>query len=219
MKRIVLFILVVFSLISCKKETVFLRSYVTRYIGVDEIMLKESDLNSGYINILYKGYNLGNYYDTGKLKESYDALCEKHNDMTYNREVTLIVGDEYYTPCIGADFTSIDVVSNSDYDEVHLAESSLGDIVLFMSQSLKPFIDSNYTSQCEYNIYCASPVENLLTELTPDQLTMLGEFGYSAIGSLKFTTQPTLSKTHKFTVTMTADDGRVFTASIDMTFE
>lgn len=36
---------------------------------------------------------------------------------------------------------------------------------------------------------------------------------------LKFETPPTLSKTHTFTVTMTANDGRVFSDSVRMTFE
>ncbi len=87
---------------------------------------------------------------------------------------------------------------------------------MFESISLKPYIDSGYTLEIPYRDEHEpkySRIEGQVSELTPDQLIMLGPT------SLRFESLPTLSKNHRFTVTMTADDGREFKASIDMRFD
>lgn len=170
------------------------------------------------ISISFRGEGgLGNYKSTGALKESYDALCEKHNDMTFLREtVTWGPSGPREVYLLGVDFLSIDITSDSDFDDEHPAGSSLGDIVKLNSYSLKPYIDSGYKLLAP-NGTVYHPVYEFVSELTPEQLILLGQRDY--IGSLRFETQPTLSKTHKFTVTMIADDGREFTASIDMEFD
>ncbi len=218
MKKILL-LLIALTMFSCdlREKKVFLRSYVMHYYDVERVILRE-DISS---EVLVKGMyiefyhltSLGAYNSTGSLKRSYDALCEKHNDMTYNRK--FVIWDSagpHQTSNIGIDFVSIDIVSDIDFDTEHPAGESLGDIVRFRSISSKPYIDSGYKGS-EY-----TTVEGLVSELTPDQLTLLGQNTF--IGGLYFETSPTLEKTHTFTVTMTPDDGREpFTASIEMTFD
>jgi hypothetical protein len=216
MKKILLVLLIACGLMSClKKETFFKRSYITNYKNVTEIELEGSP---SHFSVLHYGGSIGSFQSIGELKETFDALCEKHGDMTYNRKVTEFQPGEQTVRCIGVDFTSIDIVSDSDFDAEHPAGSSLGDIVLFLFQSLKPYIDSGYTLKTDRHKGFMS-FEYLISEIPQGALTMMGGYSNNAIGGMKFQSQPTLSKTHTFTVTMTADDGRVFTDSIEMSFE
>ncbi len=165
--------------------------------------------------------DLGNYQSTGALKESYDALCQKHNDMTYNREFVTRDGfGPHRTMSLGIDFTSIDIVSDADFDEDHRAGESLADITGFWCVSYRPYIDSNYTLDVpNTNLGKVSTIRESLTYITPGNKLSLLEARYSNMVTLFFQSLPTLSKSHTFTVTMTADDGRVFEDSIQMTFE
>jgi hypothetical protein len=188
------------------------------YYDMEEISLKENYDERECIDIyISNDYKLGGYGSTGTQKEVYDALCEKNNDMTYLRDFVIFDGYRpFQTSCIGVDFLSIDITSDSPFDEEHPAGVSLGDIVTFSSSSLKPYIDSGYTfTRDNGSVYHS--IRKHLNELSQEDLILLGQPPH--IGILLFDSEPTLSKTHTFTVTMTADDGRVFSDSIEMTFE
>jgi hypothetical protein len=196
---------------------IFLRSYVTCYHDVQDIQLWNYNYyispSQGVKGIVlgFRGDEIGNFESTGAEKETYDALCEKYGDMTFNRDVKMFTNLPNDLPnALSVDFVSVDITSNADFDAGHLAGSSLGDIVMFNAWSFKPYIDSGYTSNDGCWIW------ELVSELTPAQLTLLE---YQDGPTLWIQTAPTLSKTHTFTVTMTADDGRVFSDTIEMTFE
>ncbi len=218
MKKTLLLFIIALGLSGCHFFTDWRwwRSYVYQYNDAGSISLSDAEtvFHVEGIRISFENLSLiGSYGSVDEEKiAAYDALCEKHGDMTYNRNVNIHSGMPY-DPNIGLDFLSIDIVSDSDYDESHVAGTSLADITLFHGGTLKPFIDSGYAPTGTYTNY--SSVESLLTDLTPDQLTLLNP----GTMYLKFVSLPTLSKTHNFTVTMTADDGRVFSDTIEMTFE
>lgn len=181
------------------------------------------------INLIFKNV-IGSYYDADRSdkKAAYDALCEKHGDMTFDRIIKIQPWENVMYPAV--DFVSIKVTSDADFDAEHPEGEPLNDILTFDSCSAKPYIDSGYT---EYDkaadIRKYSVINKNLAEVTVDDLTLLGtgQTGYEPVerrdvgylGILIFNKEPTLSKTHTFTVTMTADDGRVFEASVDMEFE
>jgi hypothetical protein len=234
MKKIIIPVLTVLFACSCGRkidggdpETIFLRSYVMTYYDFEGLSLTLSDNEIIMNEYPHAGVDgvvgsrnkwLGSYNNTGAMKEVYDALCEKHNDMNFNRNFAVFDGfGPHHTYCIGVDFVSIDIVSNADFDEDHPAGSSLADLVMFETLSLKPYIDSGYTIENSF-IDHFSHIECLMSSVTPDQLTLLGH-RYQDFGRLAFENEPTLSKSHRFYVTLTADDGRVFTDSIQMTFE
>jgi hypothetical protein len=221
MKKILLVLLIACGLVSCLREKkVFLRSYIMSYYGIEGISLKEDSGERKSMSIYgTDAYFLGDYKSTGTEKGVYDALCEKHGDMTFLRDFFIRDGfGPHSTDAIGVDFLSIDITSDSPFDEEHPAGVSLGDIVKLSSYSLKPYIDSGYTYINNYGYHRNyHSFDKYFSELTSDDLMLLGRSAY--IGDLEFDGEPTLSKTHTFTVTMTADDGRVFTASIEMTFE
>ncbi len=218
MKRIISLALVL-SLFGCKRNEMFMRSYIGSYYGCNAITLHHYTEYNGIIVSAHNLSSIGGRGSTGVQKSAYDALCERHGDMSYNRKIKYMPNNPPLPVSkIAVDFVSVDIVSDADYDADHPAGESLGDVVLFISSTVKPFIDSGYRGRE------STRIEKYVSELSPDDLILLGgnstyiPHGY-IINYLMFNFQPTLSKTHTFTVTMTADDGRVFSDSIEMTFE
>lgn len=233
MKKILLAIFILTIFCDCRKtetEKVFLRSYVMRYFDAETMRLEPVAYFDGTgIQIWLDDLSMiGDYKSTGTQKDAYDAICEKHNDMNYNRDFVTFNGYQpFATENIGFDFVSIDVTSSARFDATHPAGESLGDIVLLESSSLKPYIDSGYTLEtAERNGIHYSRVSDLISEITPEQLILLGSYTHNGgsgwrylLATLSFKDLPSGSKEHTFTVTMTADDGRVFSDTVEITFE
>ncbi len=105
--------------------------------------------------------------------------------MTYNREEFVFIGEE--PSFLAHDFVSIGIVSDAAFDETHPAGTSLADIVIYDSQSSKPFIDSGY--QMYYwdddnrfddhytlggdGLHPFYPVYKKLSEVTTDDLKLI----------------------------------------------
>ncbi|MDR2891206.1 MAG: hypothetical protein LBV18_06400 [Alistipes sp.] len=192
-----------------------------------------------YFNV-NKGTIVGDFQDAGEKKEIYDALCEKYGDMSFEREDLT----NHVISFQAESFVSVEIVSDEDFDEAHPKGSSLNDLILFDSASSKPYIDSGY-EKCDWgndDVFVFGfggprrpyyPVRKKVSELMKDDLELLfagssclylgdgiPKFGQcSAFGFFHFEKSPTLSKVHNVTVTMTADDGRVFSDTVQMTFE
>jgi hypothetical protein len=206
------------------KQSKFMRSFVTEYYTTDSIELKFPTYVNGYTVIAINSTPVGIYSypqllcgngSNGQEGKLYDELCLKHNDMSYNKTFKLnnpgeLPRNEY----MGLDFASIRVVSDSDFDKEHPAGTDLGDVIIYFNHSVKKFIDSGYTELAPNG----SPdhyFEKKVSKLTVDDLTLLV---YYSLGNLLFESLPTLSQTHHLTVTMTTDDGKEFSASIDIDF-
>ncbi len=247
-KRIILFLSITALFMGCKSEDyysyIYRRSFAMNYYETEGIQLAtypQDDKRSIYFNV-NAGSRVAEYKDTGEKKEIYDALCEKYGDMTYNREGR--VAPEGVPSFQAYSFVSIEIVSNSDFDEKHPASSSLSDLVFFDSCSSKPYVDNGYV---EYDwgddqtfFYTTGdsmrpyyPINKKVSDLTPTDMKLLyggsgshylGEgvpYGGScpAYGWFHFESLPTLSKEHLITVTFTDERGETFSDSIEMTFE
>lgn len=235
MKRLICLILLATALSACQRgkekgDRVFLRSYVMTYYEPGFIDLR------GYAEVklitfsIGLGEYIGSYYDTGEKKEAYDAVCEKYGDMTYNRSVVLYTTSLFNT-YQDPSFVSVDIFSDSDFDEQHPAGSSLAGIVNFFSCSAKPYIDSGYVKYdwgYEFNdarlqgMQPYYPVDKKASELTADDLTLLGipkQGAYLGNGSFQFESFPTLSKTHIFTIVFTDENGKEISGNVEMEFE
>lgn len=246
--HIVLLFLALLSLPGCVVEvleTAYFRSYITSYVDFPAMDLQLSE--SGNIALI-GSYTVGNIivnsnsylytwtsFDASGTK--YDSLCHQHNDLTYNTK------REYYDePKWGirsaCDISSIQVVSNMDFDEHHLAGVPLNDIVRFISSSPKKFIESNYSlhfnwtkdlpesflKEQEFSTIIGNssderayyfPINELLNQLSCDEMCMLPP---EVWGFLVFETEPSLALEHVFTVTVELCDGRRFSKQIAKKF-
>jgi hypothetical protein len=188
----------------------------------------------------------------------YDALCAKYNDLNYNKKTRYIKGIHCRTYSSN-EIASIDVASNVDFDTEHSAGSSLGDIVRLLSASPIKFIQSGYKETFDWNIQSPSvfkresafafcydddgpadihhrPVHGLLTELTQEDMQLMGEgsyrHGYPNVtppahnpgsgyffGYLIFEKEPEEPGVIELTVTIRLADGRMLSQKIEKRFE
>jgi hypothetical protein len=240
---IILSLVVIFGSSGCDVvQTHKFRSYITGYSDYQRFDLQLSDGNNIAI-VGSEGVWLCEWDSKDAKKKMYDSLCVLHNDMSYNKKRDYIAGPNWGVNYKG-DFTSIDMVSNADFDEQHPANSSLNDIVRFMSISLYPYILSGYKDtfdwernlpenfKCEkrlseqannHEASCYHPVDKRLSEIILSDLVLVDLMSFyktgALIGFLVFEKQPTIAKEHELTVTIKVSDGRVFTPSITKVFE
>ena len=182
---------------SAPYEDFYSRSFVLRYCQVSDISIErryysedDPDYNLGYF-IRVVSDKLYRANRNGEEKQVYDALCEKYNDVTYNRKVRYSY-DEYYPPRCSCFFTDLEIWSTADWDAGHPAGTPLDDIVRFKSDTPWPYIRSGYTQRYSdkkrgeyYPVYC------LVSELTADDMTLLPDSFF-----ILFTSRPSLDLQH-----------------------
>lgn len=231
MKRLIFILMISVILPGCEKragDEIYRRSFAMVFYETGSMELMTNPDNKTILNFIISLNNsIGSYKDTGSRKTVYDALCQKHGDMTYNREEFVPFGREpsflAYNPI------SVDIVSDANFDEEHLAGTSLADLIIFSSFSSKPFINSGYVEHDwgENEIWYSHmagkqpyyPVHKKVSDLTIEDLTLLYGFGSTINGALYFQSLPTLSKVHNITVTFTDERGETFSDTIEMNFE
>lgn len=119
-------------------EKVFLRSYVLNYIDFENIDLIPSYVESSdhpdvltiYVDLMKSGNRFveGSYNSRSETSFAYDALCEKHGDTTFDREIR--IAPHNLIPTFSAvDYVSIGITSDADYDAGHPAGTSLNDLM------------------------------------------------------------------------------------------
>lgn len=214
MKRLIL-LLCVLSIVGCGKpyDEYYTRSFVLSYGNMRGISLSVGLDNSGYYHVKFIGEGDWDIAMSGKNKEFYNSLCEKHNDVSYNRTVR-IYNNLVDQRCF-RDFVDLEVWSSADWDAEHPAGTLLNDLAHFYSNTPWPYIQSGYTlryhphQKGEYY-----PVSKLISELTPDDMTLLPRYGFV----FHFTASPAEPGKHTLFVRLTADDGKVFEGSCDTEF-
>ena len=219
MKRLILLSIVTALLYqSCDRARYHVfKSYVTRYCKFEDIGIDTTKAG----NIIIRGKGRVKQYswrDEGGEKTTYEALCRKHNDLTYNKKREYHLRPEWGV-CSAVDFREIDIVSDKDFDAEHPAGTSLKDIVRFVSISPKKFIDSGYketfnwrrnkpkifkkesmiSSMFHEETENYFPINGLLKDIGSDEMQMLPEDTH---GILFFDKEPTAEKEHTLTVTI-----------------
>lgn len=238
MKYLLLTLALIFTCMSCDKiKTRYTRSYVQSYYDYQDIELYAKSQHPEYIikvNLI-PGKNIGSILSKGRQKEEFDRLCEKHGDTGYNRVIRFHALMNNY---LAYNITSVSVTSDSAYDELHPANTDLNDLFEFFNVSPLKYIRSGYTelynwrycplTEYEMSLYgtLGSSVDSYsefhvtrkdLTALEESDLELVGDGGYSLI-FLKLLKLPTLSNEHTFTVTITIEDGRVFSDNVTISF-
>ena len=219
MKRLILLSIVTALLYqSCDRARYHVfKSYVTRYCKFEDIGIDTTKTG----NIIIRGKGRVKHYswrDEGGEKTTYEALCRKHNDLTYNKEREYHHRPEWGV-CSAVDFREIDIVSDKDFDAEHPAGTTLKDIVRFVSISPKKFIDSGYKETFNWRrnrpeifkkdsiiqiMFLSEtesyfPINGLLKDIGTDEMQMLPEDTH---GILFFDKEPTAEKEHTLTVTI-----------------
>ena len=142
MKKVVLAILVIILINSCKpapEPEGIMRwdNFVQAYYSLLEISPSFFEYNgSKYIELNYS-------IDKRIVDAKY--LNVKHRDVTFNFSTqSTMRGIGYQT--IGTDFSKIDIVSNKKFDDKHTQGISLEDIVIMTTVSPYKYIINNYRS-------------------------------------------------------------------------
>lgn len=138
-----------------------------------------------------------NSASTGEKKEVYDSLCNKHFDYGYHGEDPY--ADQPVKRCYAKDLLSISVTSDRDYDPQHPAGTPLDDIIVFNTYTPYPWIKGGYQGEPVFN-----RIKKYLKDLTEDDMKLLCALN---LCQLVFSTAPTLSSSHRMTVTVVTDDG------------
>lgn len=258
MKKFFAYIILALSISGCKFDQPPVPSsitntdhYVHGYWIFDDV-----DIEVGSSGHLQNGYNmpllkikpsesayLVSYLSVDDRLEEYYALCRRYNDFSYDPFGGYkYTENEYYFVNYplrifsSFDFSSIDIVSDKDFDETHPAGVSLADIVMLSTFWGRPELDHYYHSKTRGSFYNGSwfyegfSYGQLLFErldaLTSYELSLIGMQSSSAnednyesrsretfcIGALTFADAPTQEMEHTFTVTLTTVDGAELTA-------
>lgn len=239
MKTKTLFMLLISTLLlGCNvMEYEVFRSYINTYYSHDEIDVDLTD--AGNIRVYGSAFN---QHFTWKSKESskevYDMLSKRNNDLSYNTQMGYIVGT-HWGHAYAEDIASINVQSNSDFDEQHPAGISLNDVITLVSVSPKKFIDSSYQQTYNWDTNLSEsfksesksqnfgngefslhyhPIEKKLSEITSSDMVLAG-FDIYCYAFLLFDSAPTASKEHKLTITIRTGDGKVYSPTITKVFD
>lgn len=144
-------------------------------------------------------------------------------DNHYNRELVPFMNTAVFNT-----FRAMELTSDSDFDDLHKAGAPLNDLVNFAGASPYEFISRGYRSsdawkdaglgfyfedKVFYYNYGYEPVYGPLSTLDANGLRWIDPLFY-----LEFASQPTLSKIHNLTLTVTDNTGKTLTATWQQTF-
>lgn len=173
-----------------------------------------------YDEVMKWQLNGGNYYNSPSLVSSFNELAKENGDFGFSNKYSYWVLGEDANCGILLDYgeilwrcnkalskgiSKIEVTSDQDFTHTHPAGSSLANIVI---------VDfTNYTTSLENKKAENIQVSKLLSELTTKELSVVGYNLYFC-----FKSNPTLGKTHNLTVTITFDDGEVYSDTVEVKF-
>ena len=175
------------------------QSFALMYTRLRSVSLYEQDRNGEKAIQLFgnplrdPASGLDIRYNEYVYPDIYMKLCEKHDDLTYDHTVIVFPWDDYWShqSFSADDFISVNITSDSDYDEQHPAGASLADIVRFVSLSSYQFIRNGYIA---YD-WSSSNIKDLYTDLygvtiRSDNKTTSGPGGFYPLNKLLSELQP-----------------------------
>ncbi len=206
-------------------------SFVTQYFLADSISIRPDKKHGDTFLVGSYRYDIYRHDETRPArKRVYDDLCIKHGDTSYDRWE----GPGFSNRALGYDWASVELASDADYAEGYPAGSSLVPLVGFEGITFGPYIRSGYTLSPTLVRY---PVNAMLYGLRPADMTLLGireqtffrdywrgeehyygTYSFCYFARLRLLSPPDLSQSHNFTLTLTTDEGRTFTACFRAVF-
>lgn len=184
--------------------TVFSESFVQTYVVPSAMSVTLPKENS--MLLTFEGREVGSMAQNDR--EAYTRLCEKYNDLAFNR---MIVPNS--TRALAENISAVDIVCDKAIDEDHPAGASLRDAVKVYAASFNEFIESGYVKFFPfphdyqglgfYNGEGASPVCKLLSDLAANDLRLAEPRLY-----LRFVNGLPAGE-YVFTVTVTTETGKL----------
>lgn len=200
MKRLIPFFLLLSAAFSCGYFVVHSHSYILGFYEVCSIGAGGEYVDIGGVEYLRVNVHVKEarmvtdvFGNRPSENGSYEELCGKYGDVSYplrtlNSDANR--GDPVLSSWPNADFRDIDVICNTEWDDLHPAGSSLRDIAWLAGVSTYPYIQNAY-SEFRYSPYEWSefyrncygetandwrgyPVDKPLKDISPDDLILLG---------------------------------------------
>ncbi len=217
-------------------ETHKFKSYVTTYFELNTFSLLQT--SSGNIEIIDRSSGSYSWNSKGTEKRTYDDLCEKNGDTSYNKKLSFIGAPDEPRSFSVQTINKIEVISNADWDADHPAGALLNDITILLSMSPYKYIRSGYKNEFDWandvpdayrleestqhlergvDIETKHPVYGYLSELNEDDFSLMG-VGSSQLGWLVFENKPTLTTQHEVTVSLYLDNGKKISAQLTINF-
>lgn len=177
---------------------------------IDKIGLYDMGKRSFYIGL--KGENVG-YKDQGEKGEKFHRLAEKYGDMSFNSRI--VPGTIH---ALANELTTISIVSDAAYDDLHPAGTPLDDIVYFSGESYYSFIEAGYKGSW------TTSFDKSLAQLSESDLKLLnarggGLYAAGGLSAFYFSAPPTVSWKHNMTLTITDADGDAFSTTKFIDFD
>lgn len=204
-------ILFILGLISCDDFHHYSHSYVQSYTLYDNISVRRSLASSSTKNLdlsVATSHSIG-LLSEGQDRNLFDRICVEYGDTSYNKMVYL---PNNYPTIISVypHITTINVISNKDFDVEHPAGTSLNDIMNITFSSCIEYVESNYDENQKYS---NSKKEKLLKDLAQDDLRMLTDCIV-----LSFNKEPDVVDIHTLTIICTNSHNENFTTDINYDF-
>lgn len=156
-------------------------------------------------------------------KTVFDSLAAKHNDVNYTGEFWILFYDEtkntgmitYGEPSANMqDVDSISITCDSCWNATHPAGASLTDITKLETRSYRQYIRSGYDLSATSDGGELSTQNILISEMTPEDYELI----LYIYGRLSFTALPEKAGVYPVTVSVSFDDGGVFTKKCNFNY-
>ena len=189
------------TMFGCRIDGAFKsKHFVQVYVIPNELRLREVKSADTYVI----GVDFFGEYAGGEQKEE---LARRYNDLSYNRKLVPSTNQALSDP-----LSWIDVTCDRDFDEEHLANESLGDIVMFKGASPYDFIQRGYKT-APGTVYAYEEILMPLNEVNVDNSKMLVPWKCH----LNFLADPATAGEYLFTVTVQVGENEL-SADISHTF-
>jgi len=187
----------------------YTRSYIRQYeecIGINITVSKETDLPQLEISPISD--ESVSFRDSGQKKERFKNYSYIHDDISYNRIISLLGNMILRDKCLYPDVISYIVSADKDFDSSHPAGTSLNDLLTINYSSYERFIRSGYDESISAPADYTKPLSEVRS------LSLL-ERNY---GILHFTKAPDKAGTYTINITIHSNEGSVFKTSVEVEF-
>ncbi len=156
----------------------------------------------------------------GEDKRIYDSLCVANGDYNHRHKVSLLMDDVFIEGApssFSPNITSLEVLSNQDFDEQHPSGTSLNDLIEYSFRSFGRYVNSGYQEKYFSDTYTNRT--KLLKDISTENFALISYGRNGELGKIHFIKSPDNSAViHKITVKLTTENADIFSASIDCNF-